>query len=145
MISRSVSAGVAFAAGVACLAGVASSSQAAVTAYPTADFDVRYGNTYATGTVTFFNRAVAATVSYKSVDPNDCRWVRVEALNSSGHQIDAGSYGITPPVCGGSMTWTIPDVPADVPGGAASVRVVLWSLSKTGAGERALNSQRVFP
>ncbi|MEV6283099.1 hypothetical protein [Kribbella sp. NPDC051770] len=145
MIKRSVSVAVAFAAGVACLAAVPSSSQAAVSAYPTADFDVPYGNTYAKGTVTFFNRGVAATVSFKSVSASDCRWVRVEALNSRGHQIDAGSYGITPRVCGDAMTWDVRDVPADVPGGAASVRVVLWSSSTIDGSERPLASQRVFP
>ncbi|MFE6868822.1 hypothetical protein ACFVFS_19960 [Kitasatospora sp. NPDC057692] len=130
---------------MACLIGVPGSSQAAVTAYPTADLDVRYGSTYATGTVAFYGRSVEARVAYRSVDPLDCRFVVVQALDSLGHQIDAGSYGTTPGVCGASTSWHIRDVPADVPGGAASVRVVLNSSSKTDGAERVLASQRVFP
>lgn len=143
MIRRSVSAGVAVAAGLACLAAPLS-SQAAGTAYPTADFEVRYGNTYAVGTVTFFNRGVTAHTSARSVDSNDCRYVRVEALNAQGHQLNDAAYGESPTVCKGDVTWDI-GVPADVAGGAASVRVNLMAFDYATGAKKFLISQRVFP
>lgn len=122
----------------------ATASSQAVTAYPTAEFEVKYGNTYATGTVTFFARAVGAEAAYKSVDPYDCRFVEIQALNSRGHQINDESYGATPIVCEASTIWPV-QAPADVPGGAASVRVVLKAFNKTTGVQKVLASQRVFP
>ncbi|MEV6415575.1 hypothetical protein [Kribbella sp. NPDC051718] len=143
MIRRSATAAVAVAAGLACLAAPLS-SQAAGTAFPTADFEVRYGNTYAVGTVTFFNRGVTAQTSARSVDSNDCRYVRVEALNAQGHQINDAAYGQSPTVCEGDVTWAI-DVPADVVGGASSVRVSLMAFDYATGARKFLVSQRVFP
>lgn len=143
MIRRSVSAGVAVAAGLACLAAPLS-SQAAVTAYPTAPFEVRYGNTYAVGTVTFYARSVRAQTSVRSVSSNDCRFVRVESLNSGGHRMYAGAYGDSPIVCNADGTGPV-DAPADVAGGAASVRVNLMAYDLSTGVEKFLVSQRVFP
>ncbi|WP_328321067.1 hypothetical protein OHA70_23440 [Kribbella sp. NBC_00382] len=143
MIRRSVSAGVATAAGLVCLAAPLS-SQATVAAYPTAPFEVRHGNTYAVGTVTFFNRGVTAYTSVRSVDPGDCRFVRVEALNPQGHQIDATAVDESPVVCGEDLPWAV-EVPANVAGGAASVRVNLMAYNSVTGAIKFIVSQRVFP
>src|SRR4051794_16184366 len=133
MIRKSVSAGVAAAAGLACLAAPLA-SQAAVTAYPTAPFDVRYGNTYGVGTVTFFNRGVTAQGSVRSVSLDDCRFVRVQALNPAGHQINADAVRDSARVCQGDTPVSV-DVPANVIGGAASVRVSLMAFDRTTTAE----------
>jgi hypothetical protein len=143
MIKRSVSVGVAAAAGLACLAAPLA-SQAAATAYPTAPYEVRYGNTYAVGTVTFFNRGVTAQGSIRSVSLDDCRFIRVQALNAAGHQINADAVRDSNVVCQGDISVSV-DVPANVVGGAASVRVNLMAYDRSTAVEKFLVSQRVFP
>jgi hypothetical protein len=143
MIKRSVSAGVAVAAGLACLAAPLA-SQAAATAYPTAPYEVRYGNTYAIGTVTFFSRGVATDGSIRSVSLDDCRFIRVQALNPAGHQINAASVDDSNVVCDGNIPATT-NLPADVIGGAASVRVNLMAYDRNTGAEKFLISQRVFP
>jgi hypothetical protein len=143
MIRRSVSAGVALAAGLACLAAPLS-SQAAVTAYPTGPFEVRYGNTYAVGTVTFFARNVTAQISVRSVSSTDCRYVKIVALNSRGHQINDAASSASLKPC--NADWSGPvAVPASVAGGASSVRVILKSYDLLTGAEKDLISQRVFP
>ncbi|GAA0943822.1 hypothetical protein GCM10009554_37440 [Kribbella koreensis] len=133
----------AVAAGLACLAAPLA-SQAATTAYPTAPFDVRYGNTYAVGTVTFFNRGVATDGTVKSVSLTDCRFIRVQALNPAGHQLSPDSVDDSNIACEGSVLATT-NLPADVIGGAASVRVSLMAVDLHSGVEKFLVSQRVFP
>ncbi|KQV11907.1 MULTISPECIES: hypothetical protein [unclassified Kitasatospora] len=90
--------------------------------YPHWDFDVTLGNTYTRGTVTWFNRSVSVTGEHKSVDPASCRGTTAFTLDSAGHQLNHSLSDHQ--VCGTSAKFTF-NVPANVPGGAASVRVCL--------------------
>ncbi|MFJ8082959.1 hypothetical protein ACIQ6Y_20410 [Streptomyces sp. NPDC096205] len=94
---------------------------AQTSAYPTSAFDVTVGNTYTRGTITWYNRSVTVTGEHKSVDASSCRGTSVFTLNSAGVEL---SRAYSDSVCGRSETFSIP-VDADVPGGAAVVRVCL--------------------
>lgn len=49
---------------------------AAAATYPVKSFTVKYGNTYAAGKVTFYNRSVLVDFTIKSVAGDDCRFAR---------------------------------------------------------------------
>ncbi|WP_328321058.1 hypothetical protein OHA70_23420 [Kribbella sp. NBC_00382] len=122
----------------------ASFQPAAVTAYPTGPFEVRYGNTYAVGTVTFYGRSVVARFSIRSVSKTDCRFISVVALNSRGHQMNDSAYSSSVKTCDADGTEAVA-VPANVAGGASSVRVILRSYDLLTLAKKDLNSLRVFP
>ena len=110
--------------GVALTAGTLLSAPAAsaqASAYPTTTFDVTVGNTYTRGTITWYDRSVTVTGEDKSVDGFSCRGTTAFTLNSARDQLD---YNFSASVCGMSAPFTIP-VEADVPGGAAVVRICL--------------------
>ncbi|WP_030355957.1 hypothetical protein [Streptomyces scopuliridis] len=100
----------------------APAATAQTSAYPTSEFDVTFGNTYTRGTITWYNRSVTVAGEHKSVDPASCRGTTAFTLDSAGNELrkDYSLYN----VCGKSDTFSIP-VDADVPGGAAFVRVCL--------------------
>ncbi|MFE4537608.1 hypothetical protein ACFRKB_21375 [Streptomyces scopuliridis] len=96
---------------------------AQTSAYPTSAFDVTLGNTYTRGTITWYNRSVTVTGEHKSVDPASCRGTTAFTLDSAGNELDK-QYSLYN-VCGKSDTISMPVVNANVPGGAAFVRICL--------------------
>lgn len=54
--------------------GVSTTAQAAETAYPSHPFTLTYGNTYTTGTVTFYNRVVRVSGTHRALSSSGCRW-----------------------------------------------------------------------
>ncbi|MFM9610598.1 hypothetical protein DF268_03750 [Streptomyces sp. V2] len=83
--------------------------------------DVTYGATYVRGDLTFNNRSVSFTGTYRSVSATDCRRAWFGTLDSSGRLLDARSTGT---LCNGIRPINT-TVPADVRGGAAAVMVCL--------------------
>ncbi|MFE2038192.1 hypothetical protein ACFXBB_34150 [Streptomyces scopuliridis] len=106
----------------------APAATAQTSAYPTSAFDVTLGNTYTRGTITWYNRSVTVAGEHKSVDPASCRGTTAFTLDSAGNELrkDYSLYN----VCGKSDTFSIP-VDANVPGGAAFVRVCLDDGAKS--------------
>ncbi|MGC0334852.1 hypothetical protein RKD23_007842 [Streptomyces sp. SAI-170] len=102
--------------------GAAPAADAATTAYPTSTFDVTYGQTYTRGTITWYNRSVTISGEHKSVSTENCRGTTGFTLNSADHEISHVSSDDV--ACGESKTFSF-NVPADVEGGAAVVRVCL--------------------
>ncbi|MFD7532680.1 MULTISPECIES: hypothetical protein [unclassified Streptomyces] len=110
--------------GIALTAGTLLSAPAATaqaSAYPTSTFDVTVGNTYTRGTITWYNRSVTVTGEQKSVDGFSCRGTSVFTLDSADVEL---SRDFSASVCGMSSKFTVP-VDANVPGGAAVVRICL--------------------
>ncbi len=111
--------------GVALTAGTVLSAPAATaqaSAYPTKTFDVTVGNTFTRGTITWYARSVTVTGVHKSVDAGNCRGTSVFTLNSDNAELGRGfSDDIA---CGTSRDFSL-SVEADVPGGAAVVRICL--------------------
>ncbi|MFF1631046.1 hypothetical protein [Streptomyces sp. NPDC058272] len=93
--------------------------------YPISEFDITIRNTYTRGLITWYNRQVVVAGEHKSVSAADvasCRATRAYTLDSHDGQLgDELSDNI---VCGSSARFHF-SVPADVPGGAAVVRVCL--------------------
>ncbi|KND26163.1 hypothetical protein [Streptomyces acidiscabies] len=89
--------------------------------------DVTYGATYVRGDLTFNNRSVSFTGTYRSVSATDCRRAWFGTLDGSGRLLDARSTGT---LCNGTRAINT-TVPADVPGGAGSVLVCLDNGSAT--------------
>ncbi|WP_046503325.1 hypothetical protein [Streptomyces odonnellii] len=96
--------------------------------YPVSNFDVTLGNTYTSGTITWYNRSVVVAGEHKSVDPANCRGTTAFTLDSGDNQLGR-EYSLYS-VCGASDTFSM-TVSADVPGGAAVVRVCLDDGAKT--------------
>lgn len=90
--------------------------------YPVSKFDVTVGNTYTRGTITWYSRSVTLSGVEKSVDVNACRGTTAYTLNSKNQQLVKRRANIIP--CGTSSKFSM-NVPANVPGGAAVVRVCL--------------------
>lgn len=111
----------AVAAAGALLAGVpAVGAQAA--SYPVSKFNVTVGNTYTRGTITWYSRSVTVSGVEKSVDVNGCRGTTAFTLNSKNQQLVKRRSNVIP--CGTSSPFSF-NVPANIPGGAAVVRVCL--------------------
>ncbi|WP_221350552.1 hypothetical protein [Streptomyces beigongshangae] len=93
---------------------------------PVSPYSVPFGNTYTTGTLTWHARSVTVAGEHKSVSTAGlpyCRATWAYTLNSAGGVI--GQNGSSDSVvCGASGTFRF-TVSADVPGGAAFVRVCL--------------------
>ncbi|WP_246561467.1 hypothetical protein [Streptomyces roseirectus] len=83
--------------------------------------DVTYGATYVRGDLTFTNRSVSFTGTYRSVSPTDCRRAWFGTLDGDGKLLAARSTGT---LCNGIRAINT-TVPADVRGGAGSVLVCL--------------------
>jgi hypothetical protein len=87
----------------------------------TTAFDLTVGNTYTRGTITWYNRSVNVSGEDKSVDGSNCRGTSVFTLTNAKSQL---GYGQSTGVCGASAAFSV-TVKADVPGGAATVRICL--------------------
>ncbi|MEV8394451.1 MULTISPECIES: hypothetical protein [unclassified Streptomyces] len=104
----------------------APAAHAQTAADPVSTFRVASGNTYTAGTLTWHARSVTVAGEHKSVSNAGlpfCRATWAYTLNSAGGEL--GQNGsLDSVVCGvsGNFSFT---VPADVPGGAAFVRVCL--------------------
>jgi polyisoprenoid-binding protein YceI len=109
--------------GVALTAGTLLSAPAAsaqASAYPTTPFDVTVGNTYTRGTITWYGRSVNVSGEIKAADAANCRGTAVFTLTSAKVQLGSGDSAT---VCT-SAPFSV-NVEANVPGGAAIVRVCL--------------------
>ncbi|MFI6338726.1 hypothetical protein [Streptomyces sp. NPDC050535] len=93
--------------------------------YPISEFDITVGNTYTKGLITWYDRQVVVIGEHKSVSAasvESCRATRAYTLDTHDGQLGDGlSDNI---VCAASASFHF-DVPANVPGGAAVVRVCL--------------------
>ncbi|MCX4846061.1 hypothetical protein [Streptomyces sp. NBC_00893] len=102
--------------------GMLVNAPAAHAADPVSDFDVTVGNTYTRGTITWHNRSVTVAGEQKSVSATNCRGTTAFTLDANNNQLD---LAYTSPTCGASEKFIPFTVVADVPGGAAVVRVCL--------------------
>lgn len=103
------------------LAASAPAAPAAPAAYPTSPVDVTYGNTYVRGTLTWYYRSVGFTGTWRAIPSSGCRRVFIETYDSGGHPLGARS---TSTLCDGVKPVEL-TIPADIPGGAATVGVCL--------------------
>ncbi|MET9661706.1 hypothetical protein [Streptomyces sp. NPDC006510] len=103
-------------------AGMLVNAPAAHAADPVSEFDVTVGNTYTRGTITWHNRSVTVAGEQKSVSSSSCRGTTAFTLDAANKQL---GLNYTSRTCGASETFTPFTVPADVPGGAAVVRICL--------------------
>jgi hypothetical protein len=90
-------------------------------------FRVANGNTWTDGTITFYNRSVTVTGTHKSVSNASLTTYRntgAYTLNSERHQISSGVSSKDDEARGSTEAFTF-SVGADVPGGAAVVRIRL--------------------
>ncbi|NGO08745.1 hypothetical protein G5C60_14315 [Streptomyces sp. HC44] len=113
-------------------AASAAPAPAAPAASSTSPFDVTYGATYARGTLTWNNRSVTVNGTLRSVSASDCRRVYVSTHDASdeGRNLGLKSSSLA---CNEVKPISF-TVPADVPGGAAYVRVCLADANDTPLG-----------
>ncbi|MEU1283354.1 helix-turn-helix transcriptional regulator [Kitasatospora sp. NPDC005856] len=90
-------------------------------AYPTTDFDIIYGTTSTKGTLTWYNRSVGLSGQGKSEDSASCRGTTATSYSGSGSELGSMHTGV---ICGASKNYNV-TVPADVVGGAFTVRICL--------------------
>ena len=109
-------------------APAAASASATTAAYPTNGFDVTFGATYARGTLTWFDRAVRAEGTLRSLSSSGCRRAYAATYDSNGAFLDHRS---TSAQCGDAIKPFTLNVPANVRGGAAITVVCL--LDRDGA------------
>ncbi|MGW7194721.1 hypothetical protein [Streptomyces chryseus] len=86
--------------------------------YPTTPFDVTLGASSVRGTLTWYNRSVGADGTLRAAS---CVRVSFSAYGASGNEL---GNRITSTKCSGTYPFNI-GLPAEVPGGAASVRICL--------------------
>ncbi|MFI9835315.1 hypothetical protein ACIHIX_47535 [Streptomyces sp. NPDC051913] len=102
---------------------------AQTSAYPVTSFaPIEVGNTWTKGTVTWYNRSVSVTGTHKSVSaagPAYCRRTWVYTYDAAGAQLGSGGSYAADTACGTTKNYSSFTVSADVPGGAALVRVCL--------------------
>ncbi|MFI8423428.1 hypothetical protein [Streptomyces sp. NPDC085479] len=103
-------------------AGLVVNAPAAHAADPVTKFDVTYGNTYTRGTITWHNRSVTVAGEQKSVSSTSCRGTTAFTLDSHDKKL---ALAFTSRTCGISERFDPFVVSADVPGGAAVVRICL--------------------
>jgi len=104
--------------------GVAAPAQAATTGAK--DFELIYGASYYTGSVSFSNRTVTATGLLHSVAGSGCRWVSVKAwVGATEFPAVVGPVG----KCYGEADDVSWGITVDVPGGPTKVVVGLWTSS----------------
>ncbi|MEJ3658613.1 hypothetical protein WEH80_37225 [Actinomycetes bacterium KLBMP 9759] len=92
-------------------------------AYPVKPFTVKYGNTYATGQVTFYNQSVLVEVTVKATTGSGCRSVRATTFD----KIELHDHFETQATCGTSPEYFSETLSASNKGGAAYVKVELLS------------------
>jgi hypothetical protein len=98
-------------------------------AYPRSTFRVPYGNTYTTGTVTFYNRAVVVEGEQKAVSSSGCR--KTTGITVAGdEQLGQNEWAWT---CSGSQKFSF-TVPANRAGGADRVWVTLLYTKSVDSG-----------
>ncbi|PWI13039.1 hypothetical protein DI272_01985 [Streptomyces sp. Act143] len=102
---------------------------AQTSAYPVTPVEpIEVGNTWTMGTITWYDRSIAVAGTHKSVSaagPEYCRRTWVYTYDAAGARLgSAGSYAADT-ACGTTKTYSSFAVPANVPGGAALVRVCL--------------------
>jgi hypothetical protein len=122
---------VSLAAAAATVIATAPSAEAA--SYPRMTFRVEYGQTYTTGTVTFYNRAVVVEGEQKAVSSSGCRKTGAQAV-AGGEQLGRNEWAWT---CSGSEKFSF-TVPANRPGGADRVFVNLFHTTSVGSGTQQL-------
>ena len=109
------------------LGAPAASAQTA--AYPVTPYGpVTVGNTWTTGTITWYGRSVVVTGTHKSVSaagPEYCRRTWAYTYDAAGAKLGSAGSASSDTACGTTKTYSGFQVPADVPGGAALVRVCL--------------------
>ncbi|MHA6621268.1 hypothetical protein [Pseudonocardia sp. DLS-67] len=97
--------------------------------YPRSTFRVPYGNTYTTGTVTFYNRTVVVEGEQKAVSSSGCR--KTTGITMAGdEQLGQSEWAWT---CSGSVKYSF-TVPANRAGGATQVWVTLLSTKDVNSG-----------
>ncbi|MFG2652452.1 hypothetical protein [Streptomyces sp. NPDC048436] len=87
-------------------------------AYPTTAVDIPYGASYLRGTVTWYNRSVAFSGTLRAVG---CRRAWFGTYSASGTPLGTAS---TSTKCDVTYPFNV-GIPADVPGGAASLIVCI--------------------
>jgi hypothetical protein len=122
---------------IAAILVVAPAADAAT--YPVKPFHIDNGNTYTTGTVTFYSRSVLVAGEQKSVSVDSCR-------STTGTSYDNHTFtdvGHSQHTCGRSEKFSF-SLNADVPGGAAYVLVSFTAWAPPGATTgKTLGSVRV--
>lgn len=113
----------------------AAAAYAHAAARPVSKFTVAVGNTYTTGTITWYGRSVTVKGTEKSVDDFSCRGTRAYTLNSRKHLLATRKAKYN--ACGGTQTFNF-TVPANVRGGAAVVRVCLHGEDPFGGWSKTL-------
>jgi hypothetical protein len=98
-------------------------SAAKAEAYPSSSFYVSYGNTVARGTVTWYNRSIGVSYSFKTASGSGCWTLWVEAYNPTPSD---AAFGLGSIVCNGNSISEGFSVGNSGPGGynVASVRIV---------------------
>jgi hypothetical protein len=108
--------------------GVAAPAQAAETAAK--PFNLTYGASYYTGSVTFSNRSVTATGLLHSVSGSGCRWVSVTPYaGDTQYTTIINNEGL----CNGATDTETVSATIDLPGGPTSVVVGLWTSNNDGS------------
>ncbi|MEW1929318.1 hypothetical protein [Streptomyces sp. NPDC088360] len=96
----------------------APAADAQTAAYPTPPFDVAFGASYLRGTLTWYDRSVAADGTLRAAG---CHRARFGVYGASGEELGVWSTGTK---CNGTYPFKS-QIPANAPGGAAYVRVCL--------------------
>jgi hypothetical protein len=97
--------------------------------YPRSTFRVTYGNTYTTGTVTFYNRTVVVEGEQKATSSSGCR--KTTGITVAGReQLGQNEWAWT---CSGSVKFSF-TVPANRAGGANQVWVTLLYTKSVDSG-----------
>ncbi|MET9324622.1 hypothetical protein ABZX75_31350 [Streptomyces sp. NPDC003038] len=103
------------------LLGLPATSAQAVEYPTTPGIHVPYGATYTMGTATWYNRSVTLAGQHRAISSSGCRATWMYTYDANGKQL--GSRG-TSVICNQTASFTL-NVPADVPGGAAKIKVCL--------------------
>lgn len=108
---------------------VAPAAEAAT--YPVKSFTAKYGNTYATGRVTFYNQSVLVEVTVKATSGSGCRAARATTFD----KIELHDHFTTQGVCDSSPDYFAETLNASNRGGAAYVKVELLSDGGSDSGK----------
>ncbi|GAA0947337.1 hypothetical protein GCM10009559_46320 [Pseudonocardia zijingensis] len=135
-VRRLVSAAVGVLLSASALSVAAPAAEAATN--PVRSFRITYGNTYTTGTVTFYNQSVLVQGEHKSVSPTDCRFTRAKTWD----YIELHQTRWTENVCDRSAKYSM-TLKATNKGGAAWVEVQLV-VGEPGYGGRVLAETNVY-
>ncbi|MEU1126501.1 hypothetical protein ABZ371_23760 [Streptomyces sp. NPDC005899] len=103
------------------LLGLPATSAQAVEYPTTPGINVPFGATYTQGTATWYNRSVTLAGEHRAISSSGCRATWMYTYDANGKQL--GSRG-TSIICEQTAGFTL-NVPADVPGGAATIKVCL--------------------